>query len=147
MTGKVKTMISSPTEKKVSELTFDDFVTYPIWTWADEDTDMAIPLGNLKTLPEDHNALFVACEFLLCDGTKVAGVLSIRMSDHIVYLLSFPGANSGVFDFPLQPQLKDTVSRDQLATWLQRPLECIFPITYSTPYKFSDGQPLIGQIE
>jgi len=136
-------------QKDISELTFSDFMVYPIWTWVehDENESLVMPANYVRALPEDHDALFVACEFSLHDDTKIAGVLSIRMSDHFVYLLSFPKVDGGFFDFPLHPLLKGVVTREQFAAWLQKPLAHVFPITYNTPYVFSDSQPLIGQIK
>jgi hypothetical protein len=135
--------------KDISELTFSDFAVYPIWTWVedDENESLVMPVDYVAALSEDHGTLFVACEFSLHDDTKMAGVLSVRMSDHFVYLLSFPKAGGGFFDFSLHPQLKKAVNREQFAAWLQKPPTRIFPITYNTPYVFSDGQPLIGQIK
>lgn len=140
---------SSPEKKRVSELTFSDFVVHPVWIWAEdnEDESLVISLDYSEILPEEYDDLFVACKFTLHDGTEIPGVLAVNMSNRQVYLLSFPKADGGFFDFPLQPQLKGLVTREQLATWLRKPLADIFPITYSTSYVFRDGQPLTGQIE
>jgi hypothetical protein len=134
--------------KSASELTLDDFSVHPIWTWAesDEDESLVMPLDYSGALPEDHDALFVACELLLVDNTKIAGVISVRMSDYSVYLLSFSKADRGFFDFPLHPQLT-TVTREQLANQLGKRAEHIFPIRYNTSYTFIDGRLLAGQIE
>jgi hypothetical protein len=134
--------------KNAGELKFDDFAIHPIWTWAenDEDESSVMPLDYPGALPEDHDALFVGCEFLLSDGTKIAGAISIRMSNHSVYLISFPKADGRFFDFPLHPQLT-TVTREQLAIQLGKRVEHVFPIRYNTSYKFSNGQSVAGQIE
>jgi hypothetical protein len=135
--------------KSVDELTFDDFIVHPIWTWAedDEDESLVTPLDYPGVLPEDHDALFVICEIFLRDGTEITGVISIRTGDRFVYLISFPEAGGRFFDFPLQPQLEGIVTREQLAIHLRKPSSYIFPIRYNTPYMFGDGQLLAGQIE
>ncbi len=142
---------SSPEEKRISDLTFSDFAVHPIWTWAEdnEDESLVVPLDCSGTLPDDeeYGNLFVACEFTFHDGTKMPGVLAVSMSNRQVYLLSFPKTDAGFFDFPLQPHLQGLVTREQLATWLRKPLADIFPITYSTPFMFKDGRLLTGQVK
>ena len=136
-------------QKSVSKLTLDDFTDYPVWTWAEDDKDesLVMPLIYSGSLPEDCDALFVACKFLLADGTESAGVVSVRMHDRSVYLISFPEAGGKFFDFPLRSPLKNSITREQLAVKLGKSLDCVFPIAYTTPYVFSNGQPFVGQIE
>jgi hypothetical protein len=140
--------MSKTISKKVNELTLGDFSAHPLWTWDDEDEDTVVPQSYLGALPdEDNDALFVSCELSLHDGTKMTGVLSVRTRDHRVYTIDFPMPNGKFFPFPLQSRLKDLVKRDALATQLGKSREQIFPIAYTTPYTFSDGQPLVGHIE
>lgn len=141
-------MEKRPSQKKIGQITIDDFVAHPVWTWADEDDESTVmPLENSEILPEDHDALFVACKLRLADGTSIPGALSVRMSDCSVYMLSFPKSNGTLFDFPLQPELKELVSREQLASHLQKPLEFVFPIEYATSQAFRGGKVIAGKVE
>lgn len=140
-------MKASRTEReKGHELTLNDFAASPIWTWSEDERSL-VPVEHSLVLPEDHDALFILAKLVLADGSTIDAVLGLRVSDHKVYLIEFPNAEGKFLSFSLQPQLRHLVTREQVATWLQKPLEGIFPIHYSIPYVFSDGQPLVGQIE
>jgi len=137
-----------PLQKKVRDLTYSDIGTHPVWTWADdEDESLVLPVEQYVPLPEDHDALFVACVFDLHDGTHISGVLAVSPIRRWVYLLDFPKSEGGFLHFSLHPELRNLVTREQLATWLQKSLDDIFLIRYHTPFVFHDGQHLVGEIE
>ncbi len=139
--------ISSQQPKKVYELTIDDFTQFPIWTWADEDEDTVIPEDTQEVLPdEDNSALFVHSELRLNDGTSMVGILSVATSNHWVYVIEFVQTDGKLLSLSLQPQLAGFSEREQVASHLGNTTEQVFPIKYRTPFAFSDGQPLIGQI-
>lgn len=137
----------TPTRKKAGQITMSDFIRYPVWTWSDEEEGTLMPKHISRILPDNHDAVFVACECVLANGKRMRGVLSVRMSNKQVYMISFPNPDGSLFDFPLQPELKGLVTPEQLSNCLQLPIQDIFPIIYSTPYLFSDGQSLTGQIQ
>jgi hypothetical protein len=133
--------------KHASELSLYDFAAHPIWTWAEtEDESSVEPVSYSGSLPDDHDALFVSCEFSLRDGTRINGEVSVRMSDHVVYSLGFANPDGRLFGFPLQRELRGLENREQLAAKLGKHLDDVFPLQYSTPYVFSDGHPLRGMI-
>jgi hypothetical protein len=131
----------------MGQVTMSDFLAHPVWTWADEDEGRVMPVVCSDILPESNDALFIACKFRLANRSEILGTLSVRMSDRQVYLLSFSRRNGTLFDFPLQPALKGLVSREQLASFLEVPLNLVFPINYSTAFRFGDGSAVAGAIE
>jgi hypothetical protein len=133
--------------KKLGELTAKDFAVHPVWTWEDDDREIVIPIEPSNYRPHNHDALFVRADFQLSGGLRQAGVVSVRLSDRQVYLLSFFMPDGGIFDFPLQPELSGLVSREELASSLGVPTHAVFPLTYQTPFLWRDGQQLAGQIE
>jgi hypothetical protein len=135
-----------PNRKWAGELTMADFVAFPVWTW-DDDGDIVVPVEFSMVLPDAHDALFVAAELQLASHARLSGAVSVRMSDQQVYLLSFFGPGRESFDFRLQPELRSLASRAALASHLDRPHNDVFPIIYETPFIFSNGQRLAGQID
>ncbi len=135
--------------KRNRDLNFADFIAHPIWSWADQlEEDLVYFIDYPGSLPEeDHDALFVACQFILHDGTPIIGVVAVRVRDHAVYLLRFPKADGKFFNFSMQTRPKGLVTPEQLAAFLGKAIDDIFPIAYNTPYVWADSQPLAGEIE
>jgi hypothetical protein len=133
--------------KQGGELTFSDFVAHPIWGFADDDGDEVMPVdypGHLIA-SDGGNAWFIACEFILNDGTKLPGVIYVRTTDHSIYMLVFSESDGRFFDFPVNSMMEGRVAPEELALHLRKTVDQVFPITYVTPYAFRDGQKLIGQ--
>ena len=91
--------------------------------------------------------MFVACEFLLGDNTKMLGCVGVRMTDHSVYLLSFPEYDGSFFSLPINSALEGSVTKAELAAHIHKPANDIFPVTYRTAYKFADNQTLVGRYD
>jgi hypothetical protein len=137
-------------KKPVLTLNISDFNHFPIWTWEDEEyPDIVIPIIDFDPIPDDNDAVFVKCNFTLHDGTVMDGVISVQVSDHRVYLLSFPEENGRLLDIPLQILLSEerNINIGKLCKLLNKNLESIFPLKFKTPFKFSDSTLLEGKIK
>jgi hypothetical protein len=97
--------------------------------------------------PSGGEALWVRCDFTLKDGTKQPGVVGVRMTNQTIYLLEFAGSDNELFVFPVNSLLEGSVTLEQLAQHLGKPVDAIFPIRYSTPYVFKNHMPLTGVYE
>jgi hypothetical protein len=141
----MKDMKENKTPKNIS---ITDFLQNPLWTWEEDDGDTLIPIKYIEHLPDDHNAIFIKCDFKLRDNTMLIGVISIRMSDHKVYLIKFSDDNGRLIQLPLQPELVSELQKQIIKIYqlLGKPHKDIFPLTFTTPYIFSDGSPLKGEI-
>jgi hypothetical protein len=136
-------------KKRVNEISIDDFIKNPIWTWEEDDGDVLIPIKYNDRLPDNYNALFVKSEFTLRDKTKVTGVVCVRLSDHNIYLLEFSDGNKGILQLPLQSKFIKILQqrKNKFSQLLGKPQEMIFPLTFNTPYLFIDGTKLEGTID
>jgi hypothetical protein len=121
-----------PLSKPISELSIDDFLTHPIWTWADEDDEsLVIPLEDIN---QDHDTLFILANFILGDGTKIPGFIAVRANNFSLYLMALAGKNNRLFDIPLQLQLRKLIDIDKIQAELNKEAKDIFPIRYETTY-------------
>jgi hypothetical protein len=134
-------------KKPISNLNFSDFYDFPIWTWDDDGTDV-FPIIDFDPIPDDNDGIFVKCNFTLHDGTSIGGVITVRMSDHRVYICKFPEETGQFLNIPLQPFSAKEKSNnvDKLCKRLDKNPDGIFPLKYKTPFKFSDGKLLKGKI-
>ncbi len=135
-------------QKKIfSDLTIQDFHSYPLWTW-EEDTEFVNPLTDFDTIPNDTDAVFVICEITTNSNDTIVGVVTVRVGDQEVYVISFPDESGKLIDVPLQPILKKTkdFQLKKLCTIMNKNLEDIFPVNFRTSFRFSDGKPLRGKI-
>lgn len=132
--------------KKLSkDLIYSDYLVHPIWGFWDDD-------GDEVTFSDDYDsfdaiggeALWVRCEFILNDSTKLPGVVGIRSTDWSVYLLQFVKSNGTLFTFPVNSMLEGKVTPSQLAKELNKSVEDVFPIKYKTIVKLKDERPLEG---
>lgn len=135
-------------EKALSALTIDDFSSGSIWTWADDDDNNVKCIRYQDSLPEEYDALFIGCDFILNDGSHMRGVVFVRISDHQIYSLAMPLENGKLIDIPLQSPLKglQQIQSEKVVSSLQKPIDEIFPITFVSPFVFSDGVQLEGVI-
>jgi hypothetical protein len=133
--------------KNSSHLTINDFHNSRIWTWEDDD-DKVIPVQYDNYIPDDLDAVFVGCNLIFQDGTTMKGVIAVRVSDHQVYLVSFPYENENLINIPLQPLLRlhQEEQLEKLCRYYEKVLSSIFPLRYESNLKFSDGAALIGSI-
>lgn len=132
--------------KIVSELTYSDFITNPVWTWDEDDSNAVIPLiGEIK--PDNHNAIFVSSQFFLGDGSNAQGFVAIRMSDQKVYSIALADKRGDLFDLPLNPLFRDTIDLDQFAKKISKDISDIFPLNYSTISLSFWGGKLEGRID
>ncbi len=134
--------------KQVNELIYRDYLEHPIWGFADDDGDDVEPVDYRGSIIlADSGSLFILCKFTLQDGTEIPGAISVHMPSQRVYVLKFPGTDGKFFYFPVGTSMEGSVTREQLAAHLHKSIDEIFPITYTTPYTFKNGQPLIGRIQ
>ena len=134
--------------KQVDELVYSDYLEHPIWGFADDDGDDVEPVDYPgSVIQADSGSLFIACKFILRDGTELPGVISVHVSSRSVYVLKFPDTGGRLFYYPVNTDMEGSVTREQLAAHLQKSVDQIFPITYAAPYVFKNGQRLTGMIE
>ena len=136
--------------KAVSDLKPNDFREHSIWSWYEniEDESLVTPVEEGYLLSEDYDEydpLFILSEFTLCDGTKLEGEIAVMLDVRKVYMISFFKGNE-IFTFSLHPALKRFDTPERISNWLQRSIEDIFPIEYTTSYYFNDGGAIAGKI-
>jgi hypothetical protein len=127
------------------ELIYSDYLEHPIWGFWDDD-------GDDVTFADDYDsfdavggeALWVRCEFILNDATRLPGVVGIRCTDWSIYLLKFVKSNGTLFVFPVNSMLEGKVTPSQLAKELNKSANDIFPIRYETVVELKDGKPFVG---
>jgi hypothetical protein len=138
-----------PPNKSDGHLTVDDFISYPIWGFAADDGDEVMPVDYPGYLiaPNGGNGWFIACEFTLNDKTNLDGVINIRTTNRSLYVLKFPDPNRNFFAFPVNSRQEGRIGPEQLAEFLHKSIDQIFPIAYKTPFVFKDGQKIIGQYD
>ena len=137
--------------KQVSDLSPKDFKEHPIWGWHDEDGDspLVMPINETEIISgakTKHNVLFISSEFMLHDGTRIEGSIGVVLSQRWTYLLSFFKENE-IFSFSLNPHPKLLVTIEDLEIWIGKSVDQISPIRYMTPYYFSDGSAIAGEID
>ncbi|MEW5956351.1 MAG: hypothetical protein AB1801_01410 [Chloroflexota bacterium] len=134
--------------KRVSDLRPGDFRRYPIWSWYEDDWDESrvIPVEITHPLDEEeYTAFFILCEFVLNDGTKIQGDISISLNNRFIYHLEFFKGNEKFgFSGKLHPKFGNL---EQLSNWLKKSVDEITPLKYSTLYFFKDGTPIKGEID
>lgn len=126
----------------------DDFLSCPMWTWEDDDGEYVIPLANLVTIPDDYDGIFVRCDIFIRSEAPIAGMVSIRLRDQKVYLISFPDELGNLIDVPLQPALAEqkTLQINKVCLALRLETNQLFPLKFSTSLKLSDGSLFQGEI-
>lgn len=132
--------------RHVSDLTEQDFLDHPVWTWAEEEDESLVqPIHELEPLPECHDALFVAARFTLGNGRLLNGTVAVRCRDQQVYLLElFVGQDA--FDLPLQNQKGFLDGLQKLASALGISSEQVAPIHYETNYRFAGKSHVSGVV-
>ena len=126
--------------KPISELNIDDFITYPVWTWAEEEDERLVK--PLEDINEEHDALFILSNFILRDGSKILGFIAVRAHDFSLYSVALAGKNNRFFDIPLQLELRRLIDAHKIEEELDKGMKDIFPIRYEaslTPYKSLTG--------
>lgn len=89
--------------------------------------------------------MFVLCEYQFNDGTRLNGVVFVRLLDQSFYILAFPRHDGSLFDYPVHSPLAGTVTPEQLASNLGKTVDEVFPIKFETPFVFENGKKLIGE--
>jgi hypothetical protein len=135
------------TKLNCNELRFSDYYSHPIWGFTDDDGDEVMPVDYPDHLiwSGGGEALFVLCEYVFNDGTKMDGVVCVRMTDQKFYILTFPYPDGSFFDFPVNSMLEGTVTPEQLASHLEKSISEVFPIKINTPFIFENGEKLVGE--
>jgi hypothetical protein len=126
--------------KPISELNIDDFITYPVWTWTEEEDERLVK--PLKDINEEHDSLFIVTNFILSDGSKIPGFIAVRAHDFSLYSVALAGKNNRFFDIPLQLELRRLIDAHKIEEELDKGMKDIFPIRYEaslTPYKSLTG--------
>lgn len=131
----------------VSELNIEDLNNFPIWTWED-DHEYIIPLLEIEYIPNDYDAVFVSCEIITPIGYRIYGAVSVRMSNHEVYVISFPDEGGKLLDIPLQPLFasRKEIQVNKLCTIMNKKIDELSPVKFRTSFKFSNGLLLKGLI-
>lgn len=141
----------SQTVKKVKDLTPADFKKYAIWSWYEniEDESLVTPVSDTYLLSSDYeefDPLFILSELKLYDGTKLQGEISIKLDTRKVYMIGFFKKDK-ILTFSLQSNFKKLDRLSRISNWLQKPIEKIFPVHYTTAYFFNDGTAIMGEID
>ena len=126
--------------KPISELNIDDFITHPVWTWAEEEDERLVK--PLEDINEEHDALFILSNFILSDGSRIPGFIAVRAPDFSLYSVALAGKNNRFFDIPLQLELRRLIDAHKIEEELDKGMKDIFPIRYEaslTPYKSLTG--------
>jgi hypothetical protein len=129
--------------KPISELNIDDFITHPVWTWAEEEDERLVK--PLEDINEEHDALFISSNFILSDGSKIPGFIAVRSQDFSVYSVSLVGKNNRLFDIPLQLKLRRLIDAHKIEEELDKGMKDIFPIRYKA--SLTPDKSLTGYIE
>jgi hypothetical protein len=132
--------------RKVSELTAESFIEYPVWTWAEEDDESLVqPVLKHNPLPEDHDALFVVAQLTLANGRFLSGNVSVRCSDRKVYLVQVNVGTSSVV-LPLFNRSGLTEGIRKLAEAVKLSEDQVLPLQYATDFHFSWEAPICGEV-
>jgi hypothetical protein len=129
--------------KQISELNIDDFITHPVWTWAEENDERLVK--PLKDINEDHDALFIVTNFILSDGSKIPGFIAVRARDFSLYSIALTGKNNQLFDIPLQLELRRLINAHKIEEELDKKMIDVFPIRYEA--SLTSDKKLTGYIE
>ncbi|HEY3290026.1 MAG TPA: hypothetical protein VGK87_07870 [Anaerolineae bacterium] len=136
--------------KTTNELTYADYIANPIWTLFDDDGDDMVPVEYPGWTSEavGGEAVDAACEFILNDGTKVPGVVGIHMyykRPWVPYVFEFPDVNGILIDFPVKKEFETPITREEMAQFLGKTIDQVYPIRFVTPFILPSGELLAGE--
>jgi hypothetical protein len=130
------------------DLTLSDFRICPIWTMFDDDGDDVVPVHypSWETDAGGGALMYVACAFTLHDGTTVQGVVAVDNSNMMIpYALLFARSDGILEQFLINTYDEDDASRANLARFLNKTVDQVYPIRYATPFKSRDGHLIAGE--
>jgi hypothetical protein len=136
--------------KKVVNLSIDDFRKNPVWTWFDvksKEGVEVVPIPTEDILPKDIGRLFIYSNLTFADGLTKEGVICVQDNESKPYLIKFLTNSLELFSFPLQTKLKKFVDYDLFEQQMDKPLQKIFPLSYRTLFRLSDGSKFEGIIK
>lgn len=124
-------------EKKISEISLNDFTLHAIWSWVNgENESLVSPLESVED-EFNYDALFIASDFITNDGTLYQGFIGYRVVGSSVYLLSIANHKGEFKDLPLNKGLQDANLADAICMHLNKNKIEVFPIRYkSSPNQF-----------
>jgi len=123
-----------------------DFKEHPVWSWWDDDSNDVEPVEYQPHLPEDHDALFIYSSVIFNDGLPGNIVLSVRPVDQKIYLITFFNDEGEKMQFSFQKALFSLSQKRKLQSFIGKDVFDIFPIRFTTPFMFADGNRLEGEI-
>lgn len=138
--------------KHADELTIEDFRQYPIWGWLDEDGDnpnkISISPSKLDEVLGgiDRDILFFHCKYYLNDGSRFEGYIGIVLSQRRPFTIAIAQLDK-LESFSLSMILRKEFSAEDFAHQLGRNVDQVFPLLFSTEFKYLDGMNIEGSIE
>ena len=134
--------------KDVSALEYADFQTNNVWSWFENDSDTGLvsPVpAEEQTVDVDYDYFFILCSVIFRDGTSMEGNVSINTSNKSAYSLElFRSQAAFLYTGTLIPYGNDI---EKLSLWLNKPIDAISPVYYTTNYYYHDGTPIAGAID
>ena len=134
--------------KRIGTLSLQDYRNNPVWTIVEDDYNEsnAVSIDISKFLDDDKYLVFFILGWIkLKDNTLLEGIISVNTNNRHVYGLKFI-CNEQVFNF-VGRMFPSGGTLQHLSEWLNKPVEEISPIEYSTEYFFKDGSPIMGVVD
>ncbi|MBX7066088.1 MAG: hypothetical protein K1X28_02540 [Parachlamydiales bacterium] len=121
-------------------LTREDFETFPVWTWDDENIN-CLPISEEDPAPEDYTGLFIKASFTTPDGHLFDGYLVGDDDFFHANGMFIDGEDIG-FNVNLPGLIK--TSLDKIFKLLNCDPFPFFPLRYTTPIRFKGGRLISG---
>jgi hypothetical protein len=133
-------------------ITAVDFEQFPIWTLVEDDNgnsfEVPVIVSDPLYITDDDLVIFVYCHVWLSDGTKLKGIVYIDlvgMREYGIILVN------GDKEFTLSSinarKILNEGSPEQLSNWLNKPIESISPIAYTTSFHLHTGKTIEGVLD
>lgn len=139
--------IDEPTRRDY-ELTHEDLRLAPIWIYSENilDEDEVIPYDYPISGLEQEQIYYISAKFQLADGSCYVG--KIRVSYGTVTTLELSNFDDVEHVFSRIKKIQETLQESAVtfASRLDKTKAEVFPIYFSTPFKFEDNSPLSGYI-
>lgn len=137
-------------KKLARELRFSDYLDHPIWTAYDDGSDYEITVdypswtvGSENKKPETE-AVTILGEALCADETEFPCIICFSTYRAEAYYLEIYKSEHDSFGFPVAKPLEGKVTREQLANYLGKQVNEVFPLRYTSPFIFWNGKRIEG---
>jgi hypothetical protein len=131
---------------KLSELTKKHFEDFPVWAWAEDPIaeDLVSPVLETHPIPVEAAADFIKAEFQTPSGLRFDGY--VIDADAVFAINLFIDHHQVVFNVQMD---RAWVERGlaELRTAIGDQEAQIFPLTYKSEYRLSDGTIIAGEFD